>query len=365
MHRLVSILRRAHCRCLHHFLALDALELVETAAGARLRGVLLKYHDAYLTGSRAPDAGFQDFDNHAVRTDGPPTTGAARACAQWSRTAIDHLNAERWKKAAYACGVLCHYFTDPLLPPNSATIPQGDAAARLWAWRLYQSYAAARQQSADDRLRVTFQLASTGDWIASAVAEGARLARPRHDRLTELDGQMRGQLGAAEAPGKGLERLNAMDDPFGTSFGETRLRGDEVVAELVAVAVAGWGAVVARLADETSAELPEPSLRWPTLLAAIDVPLFRIVRRYSDATEHRMLRSLNGAAPPADSAAECAAECTAPRAAEPTAFTLDSVSLPTIPIRPRRESAGHDANAGVDQREAPDAIDEHVARRAA
>ena len=64
MQRILSILRAAHCRSTHHYFAIDALQQLKTAQAQRLANILLKYHDDYLVGAKAPDSDFKDFQNH-------------------------------------------------------------------------------------------------------------------------------------------------------------------------------------------------------------------------------------------------------------------------------------------------------------
>ena len=123
MQMIFTILRATHCRSTHHYFAIDALKQLPTASAQRLGQLLLKYHDEYLDGAKSPDTRFKDSQNHVIHVSDNNWGGAAQKCQEWREVALKHLNERRWKKAAYACGVLSHYFTDPLMPLHTAQSP--------------------------------------------------------------------------------------------------------------------------------------------------------------------------------------------------------------------------------------------------
>ncbi len=271
MSSIISILRAAHCRSTHHYFALDGLATMRTAQAIRLRDLLLKHHDEYLLGAKAPDNSFRDFQNHVLHVADNNWGGAVEACEKWMKTALDHLNNQHWKKAAYACGVLSHYFTDPIMPLHTCQSEHEAVVHRPMEWSVYKSYDAIYQTGVKQGLGINFQLASSNDWIGKAVVAAARIAHPHYHRLIEIYDLDRG----IQTPADGL---NA----------EAR----NIFSELIHVAVHGWGAVLTRLADETTAEIPKTSLSLTAILATIDMPLAWIVRRISDSAEQRAVSAI-------------------------------------------------------------------------
>lgn len=271
MSKIVSILRATHCRSTHHYFAIDALKLVNTAQGQRLAQMLLKYHDEYLVGAKAPDKSFRDFQNHVLHVGDNFWGGAPKACEKWLKTTIDHLDKKQWKKAAFACGVLSHYFTDPIMPLHTGQTDREAAVHRPMEWSVCKSYDAIYQLIDRDKMQVDFPLLSGDRWIYQAVISAATVAHAHYERLVDIYDLDRG----AKNPPEGLNQ-------------ESR----QSLAELFAIATRGWANILSRIADETSAEIPKVSLSLTTLLATIDMPLAWIVRRISDIGEQRAVAKI-------------------------------------------------------------------------
>ena len=246
MSRMITILRAARCRSTHHFFALDALPRVETAAGKRLASLLLRYHDDYLVGAKAPDQTFRDFKNHVLHVQDGNWGGAPRAASRWLDETINYLDHGKWKKAAYACGVLSHYFTDPMMPLHTAQSEREGIVHRAMEWSVCKSYDAILTASSGQASRVHFQLASTGDWIGQAVIAGATLANRYYDQLID---EYDIEQGSRNPP----DGLNATSR--------------RVLSDLFELAITGWANVLSRISDETTAEIPTFSLTIPSLLA--------------------------------------------------------------------------------------------------
>lgn len=271
MSQLISILRAAHCRSTHHYLAIDALSAIETAQGLRLRDLLLRHYDEYLTGAKAPDNTFKDFQNHVHHVSDNHWGGATAACERWLETTLDHLNRKRWKKAAYACGVLSHYFTDPIMPLHTAQSERESLVHRPMEWSVCKAYDAILGLDVSNDCQVEFQLSNASDWMSKAVVAAATLAHGHYDRLIELYDLERG----VKDPPAGLDQTSR-----------------QILHELLHVAIAGWGAVLSRIADEAAVDIPKTSLSLTTLLATIDMPLAWLVRRISNASEQRAVTKI-------------------------------------------------------------------------
>lgn len=271
MQRLLTILRAAHCRSTHHYFAIDALRQLKTAQSKRLANLLLKFHDDYLEGAKAPDTQYKDYQNHVIHVADNYWGGAAIKCQEWLDRARELLDQGKWKKAAFACGVLSHYFTDPIMPLHTAQSPSETVIHRPLEWSVCQSYAKIldRLEAAD--IDCSFSLATGEQWIGKAVLAAATVANQYYDRLIAGYDLKRG----ATNPRQGLS-----DEAV------------EILAELFSLSIHGTAAVLTRLADETTAQLPQVSLTMTNLLATIDMPLAWIVRKISDSKERKVVRAI-------------------------------------------------------------------------
>jgi len=250
---------------------MDALKKLRTPPAQRLGNLLLKYHDHYLEGAHAPDWRFKDFENHAIHADDDLGGGAAGKCREWLDKTRGYLNAGQWRKATYACGVLSHYFTDPIMPLHTARGPSGSQVHRPFAWSVFKAYDSIDQLAQASQSSAEFQFAADESWIGKAVLAVAQISN-RHFSLLLKSYEI---SGATEPPEYGLTR-----------------ESQESLATLFAMAIDGWAAVLTRIADEVTVELPSVSLAIPTALAAVDMPLAWLMRRFSEASTRRAVTSL-------------------------------------------------------------------------
>lgn len=269
MDRLVTILRAAHCRSTHHYFAIDALEHIATAGGNRLGNLLLKYHDEYLVGAKAPDKSFRDFQNHVLHVEDNHWGGAPRACEKWLAQTIEYLDAKKWKKAAYACGVLSHYFTDPFMPLHTAQSERESIVHRPMEWSVCKAYEEITQMETPSVQPIA--LASGDQWISDAVTAGAVRANAYYKTLIDDYDLQKG----CRQPPEGLPTYSR-----------------KILAELFYLTTTTWAKSLARIADSTTSDIPEFSLSLTTLLATIDMPLAWVVRRVSDYSEQRAVKAV-------------------------------------------------------------------------
>lgn len=259
MSLIFKIVRDFHCRSTHHYFAMDALGELQTVQAIRLRGVLLRYYDNYLDGATAPDQRFKDFENHVIWVQDSYWGGAPEKCLEWLSAARQYLNQGRWRKAAFACGVLSHYFTDPIMPLHTTGRESANHLHSALEWSIYQAYPAIYEQTSSGKVHTTFQFSQDKDWIKKAVLAAATLANRHAKRLTES-----------------YDPNRVVTNP---SFGLTD-QSTRILAELFSVAIGGWACVLSRLADEVQGEIPAMDLGLATSLAALDLPLAWMSRRW-------------------------------------------------------------------------------------
>jgi len=271
----MTILRAAHCRSTHHFFAIDSLRMVQTDAGIRLRGILLKHHEKFLTGAKDPDDRFRDFQNHVIHVNDGYFGGAPRLAIQWYDRLMGHLVAARWEDAAYATGVLSHYFTDPLMPLHTAQSERETLVHRPMEWSICKSYDRILKLWTEDNLRLVFQLGDGEGWLGEAILKGARFANRSYKRLVEsydID------LGTAN-PAAGLNPESL-----------------QTFAELFGLAITGLARIIERAASEAETRcgvtMPAVGLTLPALLAALQVPEQLWVRRIENCKERLAIEAL-------------------------------------------------------------------------
>ncbi len=274
---LIPILRAARCRSTHHFFAIDALDRIadphSVSQAGRFRDLLLRYNAAYLKGAKDPDDKFKDFQNHVLHVADGLWGGARIACRQWLDETVECLEAQQWSDAAYACGVLSHYFTDPIMPLHTGQSEREAIVHRPMEWSICKSYEEIYALSLFERDRPTIDLDEGDDWIEQAVTQAATRAHVHYDRLIELFNLPRSNVD----PKQGLGR-------------ESR----QILSELFELAVGGWANVLRRIAAHVSIPLPDSPLQVATVLAGLDVPRAWIVKKFSDQQERNAVEKILG-----------------------------------------------------------------------
>ncbi|MBX3421266.1 MAG: DUF4332 domain-containing protein [Pirellulaceae bacterium] len=271
MSHIFAILRAAHCRSTHHYFAIDALRQLQSPQAQRLGNLLLKYHDDYLQGANAPDTSFKDFTNHVVHVSQNNWGGAPGKCQEWLAIAQDHLAGCRWKKAAYACGVLSHYFTDPIMPLHTGSFGGEEIVHRPLEWSICRAYDSIYDRYLQQQCVASFEFAQDPQWICKAVLAAATVSHRHAGRLMEL----------YKPPSNTKNPQCALDEQV-----------QDILVELFALAIGGWSGVLSRLADETTVQLPHVSLTVTSLLATIDLPLAWVARQISNASQRREVQRL-------------------------------------------------------------------------
>jgi len=117
---MTSLLKHAitahRCRSTHHFIAIGALDRFKGPQAKAWHDLILLHHEELLRGAKAPDAEFKDFKNHVLHVGEGEWGGARDAATEWYANAVLALRDGKWARAAYALGVMSHYYADPLQP---------------------------------------------------------------------------------------------------------------------------------------------------------------------------------------------------------------------------------------------------------
>ena len=253
---LCQMVRDMHCRSTHHLFAIDALNLVQTPAGNRLVGILLRHYSAYLKGAIDPDTRIRDFHNQILHAEDGYWGGAPRVAHQWYNRLQNHLRDGNYPLAAQAAGLLSHYFTDPIQPLHTASSDREALVHRPLERSIYVCYEQILQRWREDEMRVVFQLSSDSKWLESAMLRSAQFAYRRFSVLVNSYHFDKG----VESPAEGFDDVSIT-----------------VLSELIGLAITGWARVIERAARDaeslTGNSLPAFSTAWPIARSSLTIPV--------------------------------------------------------------------------------------------
>lgn len=268
---LLELVIIAHrCRSTHHYIAFDALQLLGGDHAGDWKNLLLKHHTALLKGAKAPDAEFKDFQNHVLHVEDGEWGGARDAAMEWYGKAVAALRAEKWSKAAYALGVLTHYYADPIQPFHTAQTEEEGAIHRALEWSIAKSR---------DTIKALIDLrgyphvhagAETG-FVADMVLAGAKYSNPHYQTFIDHYDLHKGVAN----PPEGLD--------------QTLL---DILADLIAYATSGVAVLFQRAFAEAAVKPPKVDLDLPGYFAALDIPIRRITKRMADAKDRKTVQAM-------------------------------------------------------------------------
>lgn len=185
MDAIVAILRAAHCKSTHHYFAIDALHEVPSSRGKSLADLLLANYSDYLKGAKDPDNVFKDFENHVLHVRDGYWGGAAKTAEKWLEQSNRMLSSGNWKEAAYAIGVLSHYFTDPFMPLHTAQSPRETIVHRPLEWSVCCSYQSIFKMACEDSQLESFPIGSASNWLTDSILRGATMANRYYEPLMD------------------------------------------------------------------------------------------------------------------------------------------------------------------------------------
>lgn len=272
MSLLLNVIFASHARSTHHKLALDALRHLQCEDAAKWTDLIISQHGAYLEGAKAPDDDFKDFKNHVLHVNENFWGGAVSSVEHWYGQFIDHLRAAEWRDAAYAAGVLSHYYSDPQMPFHTGQTESEGAVHRAAEWSVTKSYEKLRsllEQEMGGYPRVSVPAAS--NWLEEMVKSGAVMANGYYDLLID---HYNLEVGVKDPP-SGLDRI-----------------AQEAMARCVGHATIGFTRILERAFEESSVRAPEVTLTMKAVLATINVPIRTIVNRLTDAKDRQVVEAI-------------------------------------------------------------------------
>lgn len=268
---LLELVIIAHrCRSTHHFIAFDALQLLKGKDAGAWKSLLLKHHTDLLRGAKAPDKEFRDFQNHVLHVQDGEWGGARDAAMKWYGKAVEALREQKWSKAAYALGVLTHYYADPIQPFHTAQSEEEGPVHRAMEWSIAKSRDAIKALI-DQRGYPNVLAGTETGFVADMVLAGAKYSNPHYQTFIDHYDLHKGVAN----PPEGLD--------------QTLL---DILADLIAYATAGVAVLFERAFAESGAKPKQVDLDMAGYFAALDIPIRKITKRMSDASDRRTVEAM-------------------------------------------------------------------------
>lgn len=268
---LLELVIIAHrCRSTHHFIAFDALQLLKGDHASDWKNLLLKHHTSLLKGAKAPDSEFKDFQNHVLHVGDGEWGGARDAAMEWYGKAVEALREKKWSKAAYALGVLTHYYADPIQPFHTGQTEEEGAIHRAVEWSIAKSRDTIKALIDLRGYPQVFAGKETG-FVADMVLAGAKYSNPHYQTFIDHYDLDKGAVN----PPEGLD--------------QTLL---DIIADLVAYATSGVAVLFERAFAEAAVKPKKVDLDLPGYFAALDIPIRKITRRMADAKDRKTVEAM-------------------------------------------------------------------------
>ena len=268
MSLILKILRAAHCRGTHHYLAFDALTQLDCPNAALWRRLFLYHHSEYLTGSKAPDKSFRDFENHVLHVTRGNWGGAPAEARAWYERTVRFLRQGHWSEAVYGAGVLSHYLTDPLMPFHTDQSEAESNIHRAVEWSIAKSYDSMQQRIDQSLEKTNIKRDESPDWLEDLVAKGARLSNKSYSTLID---RYDFEAGAQDPP-TGLDKV-------------CRTK----ISQLLGYSAALHAHVLGRAIEDAGIIPTRVHLTAKTVFASLSIPFEWVVRRIGDAMERKRI----------------------------------------------------------------------------
>ena len=271
MSALFRIVYAAHANGTHHKLALDGLNHMQRPDAEQWRRVILNNVEKYLEGSKAPDNTFKDFKNHVLHVGDDYWGGAPEKVAEWYQTTVAALQAQKWADAAYAAGVLSHYYTDPVMPFHTAQTEAENAIHRATEWSINRSYNALRQIGVAKFATLEVKKHDGANWLKEATCDGAEFSHRYYEKLIAHYDIHKGSV----RPEEGLDAI-----------------AQNIVAELLMYAAQGFALILDRAITESGMVAPAVGLTLETFLATLKIPSKWIEKKLSNAEDKKLVQAM-------------------------------------------------------------------------
>ena len=271
MSALFRIIYAAHANGTHHKLALDALNHMQRPDAEAWRRVILKNVEKYLEGSKAPDNTFKDFKNHVLHVGDNYWGGAPEKVVEWYSRTVEALRAGQWSDAAYAAGVMSHYYTDPCMPFHTGQTEAENSIHRAAEWSINRSYNTLRKIGEDRYGLINVPRRTSENWLKEMTCDGAEASHRYYEKLIAHYNLHRGVV----VPEEGLDDVS-----------------QNFVAELLIYAAEGFGILLDRAFGEAGVAAPDVALSLDTFLATLKIPSKWIEKKLTNAEDRKLVQAM-------------------------------------------------------------------------
>ena len=267
---LERVIRNHRCRSTHHYIAFDALSLIGGEEGEAWKSLFLVHHEHLLKGAKAPDAEFKDFKNHVLHVAEGEWGGARGKAQEWYARGVELLAKKRWSEAAYAFGVLSHYYADPIQPFHTGQTEAEGVIHRAVEWSIAKS-----RDEIDARIEANgypeVEVPDGMGFVSDMVRAGAELSHQHYQTFIDhydID------AGVADPPSGLDETMRA------------------AIADLVGYATAGFAAILTRGIEEAAVAPPKVNLTLQGYIETLDIPLRWVTAKLEDAADKRTVERM-------------------------------------------------------------------------
>jgi Zinc dependent phospholipase C len=197
----LTLLRAAHARGTHHFLALDALDKLAAPSADTWQRLFYKHIAFFVDGAKAPDTAFKDFKNHVLHPRDGFWGGAPEQAETGYSELVTALRKQDWPAAAYNAGVLSHYCTDPCMPLHThQTVAESNIHAAL-EWTVSKTYARLLDMGAAQTAAPRPIATASPSWLGDLLRAAATQSTTHYETLLAHYDIKRGVV----APEEGLD----------------------------------------------------------------------------------------------------------------------------------------------------------------
>jgi predicted flap endonuclease-1-like 5' DNA nuclease len=271
MSLLYRIIYAAHANGTHHKLALDALMKLEHPQAEAWRNVMLKHVTLLLDGSKDPDNVFKDFKNHVLHVKDGYWGGAPEKVQNWYQHLVAALKEQNWSEAAYAAGVLSHYYTDPIHPFHTGQTAAENNIHRAVEWSINRSYETLKRIADAEHAAIDVPVREGADWLKEMTCDGAEFSHRYYEKLIAHYDIHRGVVD----PPSGLDDVSR-----------------HFVAELIAYASTGFARILDRAFTESGQSPPDVVLTADALIATLQIPIKMVQKRLSNAADREIVQRM-------------------------------------------------------------------------
>ncbi len=267
---LERVIRNHRCRSTHHFIAFDALSLIGGDEADAWKSLFLVHHEHLLKGAKAPDAEFKDFKNHVLHVAEGEWGGARAKATEWYARGVELLTKKRWSEAAYAFGVLSHYYVDPIQPFHTGQTEAEGVIHRAVEWSIAKS-----RSDTDARIEASgypeIDVPEGMGFVSDMVRAGAERSHAYYDVFIDhydIDAGV-------------SDPLSGLDETMRAA-----------IADLVGYATAGFAAILSRGIEEAAVAPPKVNLTLQGYIETLDIPLRWVTAKLEDAADKRTVERM-------------------------------------------------------------------------